>query len=439
MKKRSEIAVFTAVQNNMGSLTVIALISLVGFLLAVAVYYVRAFYLVHPYPFNTFLFNPADKFSDFYNVYKILQHLNPYLETGGQFANYFPFTYIFLYLFRFFESAIVFNVFLAGFIIPTVAFLYLSFSRYELKSCRIDWQSFYPILAILVSYPVLFTVDRGNVELYVFVFLALYFLADRYQKSFIAGVSLAMAIAMKLYPAILLVYLLARRKYRQLVVVCLATMVMTVGSLLTFKGGIAANLDGLNDGLKWYNTVYVEHYNKMEGIVYNQSFLSVIRYQVSNHGLNVDAKQPLKMYLYGVLILFGVVSLYTIYVEKQIWRQVTLMILCMILLPYVSADYKLIHLVLPITLYVQRPQKNKFDILYAIIFGLLLVPKNAFASEDLNFNTLSNNGLMLLMLILITGEGVWLAVSNLRHKHQRSLTNGQAIAREKPVGEMASS
>jgi len=70
----------------------------------------------------------------------------------------------------------------------------------------------------------------------------------------------------------------------------------------------------------------------------------------------------------------------------------------MILLPYVSADYKLIHLFLPIALFVASPSRSRLDGMYAVIFGLLVIPKTYFTTpEGINWNSLIN---ILLMTVL---------------------------------------
>ena len=48
----------------------------------------------------------------------------------------------------------------------------------------------------------------------------------------------------------------------------------------------------------------------------------------------------------------------------------------MCLLPYASNNYKLIHFFIPLYLYINTDRKEKIDILYVILFSLLLIPKN---------------------------------------------------------------
>jgi hypothetical protein len=50
----------------------------------------------------------------------------------------------------------------------------------------------------------------------------------------------------------------------------------------------------------------------------------------------------------------------------------------MLLLPPISANYKLLHLFIPLYIFVNNEQRSKFDILYLLLFGLLLIPKDVF-------------------------------------------------------------
>jgi hypothetical protein len=48
----------------------------------------------------------------------------------------------------------------------------------------------------------------------------------------------------------------------------------------------------------------------------------------------------------------------------------------MLLLPHISADYKLLHVFIPLFLFVNSEARSKLDALYVSLFGLLLIPKD---------------------------------------------------------------
>jgi hypothetical protein len=60
----------------------------------------------------------------------------------------------------------------------------------------------------------------------------------------------------------------------------------------------------------------------------------------------------------------------------SLWKRTTVIVILMTLLTPVSGDYKLLSMFLPIYLFVNEEEKNKSDLLFTIIFSLLLIPKN---------------------------------------------------------------
>jgi hypothetical protein len=95
--------------------------------------------------------------------------------------------------------------------------------------------------------------------------------------------------------------------------------------------------------------------------------------------------------------------------EKELWRKVALLALAMILLPQVSPDYKLMHVFIPLFLFINKPAAQRRDVLYTILFALLLIPKSYLrlapfpeASSSLLLNPL----IMLALAGVIVSEGI---------------------------------
>ena len=91
---------------------------------------------------------------------------------------------------------------------------------------------------LMTSYGFMFEVERGNIDLYALVFsLASVWLMIRFPRSaWLAAAALAIAIGLKLYPAILLVVLVWRYRWRSLVPVAVTTAaVMVVGGPVNLR------------------------------------------------------------------------------------------------------------------------------------------------------------------------------------------------------------
>ena len=147
------------------------------------------------YPYNTFLFWPADRFNDFFNHFYRAEHLNPY-RPPNIFTVYFPFTYILVYLLTFLPAKVAFVLLFGIFICSFAYYVFRNLPASDYRG-RISGV----IIFTFLSYPILFTVDRGNLEILVFLFLVLFL--NYYQKgdNVKSVIFLSLAIAMKLYPA----------------------------------------------------------------------------------------------------------------------------------------------------------------------------------------------------------------------------------------------
>jgi hypothetical protein len=62
-------------------------------------------------------------------------------------------------------------------------------------------------------------------------------------------------------------------------------------------------------------------------------------------------------------------------VERVFWKQVMVLTCMMLLLPQMTGDYKLNHLYLPLMLFIASQKLTRHDLIYAVLFGLLLIPK----------------------------------------------------------------
>ena len=83
-------------------------------------------------------------------------------------------------------------------------------------------------------------------------------------------------------------------------------------------------------------------------------------------------------YRLSALALFGLVSIYVLLIERRRWKKVALLAFSMLLIPEISADYKLLHIFLPLFVFLNAPPSEKSDWFYACMFALLLIPKNYF-------------------------------------------------------------
>lgn len=340
---------------------IISIIIIAGFSLAVFYHYILGTYLGLSYPYNTFLFRPDDKFMDFFNL-----SAKPYVN-GQLFLIQFPFGQRLAQSFTIFPPKIGLVVFFTVFI---SFFLYVNYSNLKTS---IKEQTIKNVFVFsFLTYPFLFVVDRANIEIFVFIFLYLFIYFYRKQQTLISIIFLACAISMKLFPGVFVILLASDKRYKEILYTFLLVMLISVCGYLSYEGNLMHNINMHLNGLNRYTGIYSIG---NEGLYFGHSLWGVVKLIIIGSGIKCPATLATKAYSISVLILFAFVSLYIIFKEKVFWKKIALLVFSMNLFPFVSGDYKLIHIFLPLFLFINDENKDRFDWLYVVLFGALLIPK----------------------------------------------------------------
>lgn len=358
----------------------LAFMVMLGFVLAVIKHYILGAYLHLSYPYNTFLFTPDDRFNDFFNMLRVCKDNNPYLTSYWLKSVYFPVANTFFYLF-----GLIRNEWLSiG--VYTCAFLavYLNYIKKKLFALSsLDSIRDFIIIGFL-TYPVLFSLDRANLDMYIFLLILGFVLFFQKGRFVLAALFLSMAIAMKLYPAVFIFLFFKEKKYKEIVITIAATLCITVLSLMSYQGGFVENLQGMQSVLQGFN----QSYSGAAGLQHNVSYYGVLKlvtvgYYYVAQGIHdgatasVLANEVLKIpYMFLVLLLFAFIVFHVLKYEQTLWKNVYLLSAAMILFPQVSFDYKLIHILIPIILFLQDESWTPFSKGYLVLFGIMLIPNN---------------------------------------------------------------
>ena len=355
--------------NKLQKIDTISIIIIAGFSFAVFYHYILGTYLGLTYPYDTFLFRPDDKFMDFFNML-----VSPYRD--GKFHNVqFPFGQRLAQSFTIFPPNIGLAVFFAIFV---SFFLYVNYSNLKIS---IKEQTIKNVFVFsFLTYPFLFVVDRANIEVFVFIFLYMFIHFYRMQKILLSIVFLSCAISMKLFPAVFVILLLSDRKYKEAVYTCFLVMLISTIGYFSYDGNMVENIRAHMTTLNFYSMAYSIG---NEGLYFGNSLWGPVKLMIIGSGIKCTPALATKVYSISVMILFAIISVYIIFKEKIFWKKIALLVFSMNLFPFVSGDYKLIHIFLPLFLFINDENKNRFDWLYAVLFGLLLVPK-AYVHYPLN-------------------------------------------------------
>lgn len=200
-----------------------------------------------------------------------------------------------------------------------------------------------PILLVLVSFPIVGLLQRANIELFVWIFSAAGVWAYLRRQNVTAGVLWGLAGALKLYPLIVLLLLLTRRKPGA-IVAGVASFALSTILALAFLGptlGLAAR--GALKVVFAYQDIRVSEWS-MHELAANHSFFGLVK--VAAVLLNRPPGSYLLPYYIIGLVVF-VVLFFRRIVRMPEANQLLAVTAFMLLLPPISYFYTLVHLYAP--------------------------------------------------------------------------------------------
>lgn len=377
----------------------LVLVMSAGFFVAVAAQYVMGVYRNQPYPYNTFLFRPADlfipgtqvvgshSFGDLYATWLLSGDPSPYLQSSATFpSNYLPFTHVLMRPLTWLPYELALVLFLVG---TTAATLWLVAA--QLKDVELPLRLLAAGVIGVMNYPVLLMLDRGNVEGLVFVLLAIAALSARRGSWMWSAVLIGAATAMKGYPAAFILVLIGARRFREAAVASATAAGLTLISFLTFTGGLRANATALLNSLRGFDQgageAGVQHGSSLSGLA------SAIARTAPSMSWVQGAVTPVSV----TVLLVGVLAMVS--GRLVLWQSCAVAAGLTVLVPAVAYDYRLMLMMVPLVILLREPGGSlRFPSLLAL--GLLLVPKGLpVLYGEVNLGVVVNPGILLLIVL----------------------------------------
>ena len=389
-------------------ITLLVLIVAVGFCIAVAYHYAMGIYFRKEWPANTFLYWPEDRFWDFTQVVRQSSTLDPFGINGKGFAGT-PFGQFVGYLFSVMRPAsLQLPMFLGSFFVGFI--LMVKHCLYGLKSTLTSHQWLALFAIVFLTYPVLFAVDRANLDLLVLPCLFLFAIAYARHEHKASTVFLGLAIALKPYTAIFIMVYIFDRRYRDTLLVIFNALVLTILSLALFKDGLFVETQ------KYFSALWnmVSDPSLGSEIVYTSDLFSLLTVAARPIGdflhwgsLMALADQP-EYRVYYVIMAVVASAYFAIHLwqkPRPLWKTMAVLTILIILLPFSTHDYRLIYLFVPMLAYLAMYETTRNDLLIVVFWGLLLVPKNYYSiSGAQNIGIVINPLLLIGLLICIIPE-----------------------------------
>ena len=388
---------------NENKIDVLTLIIVIGFTCSVGYHYFLGTYLNRPSPQNTFLFNPGNRFEDFYKPVLGSEDLDPFRPDKIAFkGGYLPFGYLVSFLY----SLIVPREF-AWFVFISIFFLSLYFSIKNLlfgRNHKLNSHKYLSLFAIMfMTYPILFAVDRTNFDMLICTLIFLFVILYKSNKFIWSTVFLGMATAIKPFTGLFILIYLYDKKYKEALIFLINILLLTVLSLSVFKDALVFETQKfLKEIFAAGQLITGGSISRFASDLYNLvSILSNYTNSLFGREIIILSNEKYKL-VYSILsiIIFIFFVLYLWIRRQPLWKTLLILSCLIVLLPYVTYDYRITYLFPPMVLFLKKNDQESFDFPITILWGILLIPKNypVFGWEQ-NIGMLLNPILLLLIML----------------------------------------
>ena len=321
---------------------------------------IRGSILHEPYPRNTVFFRPDDRFADFFNLSQRVPHWHePHVLSRTDLRPNYPVPYSYpaptFYVFVFFVYLFPLHPLRAFLIFVVLSFL-VATCFFSLRVRRATPKKL-PQIAIwstlLLGFPLQFLIDRGNIEAVIWLLILLGVVAFTRNRMLIAAILWSLAASMKIFPGLLFVLFLARRKFGTFVVAIAATIAFSVLALAGIGPTIREAAADSSKVATWVlNSYIIPHDNSG----FDHSLLQGFKHCIYvAEALQKNPTPPLvirtlpanriAVRVYNVVIPLAALLLYWFRLRRlPLLNQFIAYIVLCVSLPYVSGDYTLVHM-----------------------------------------------------------------------------------------------
>ena len=199
--------------------------------------------------------------------------------------------------------------------------------------------------SLLLSYPLIFEMERANMECVVWVVQTLALIAFVSRRYLASGLLIAAAACMKFNPAILFLLLVHKRRYKELALSLLAAGILNYAGLAIMGPSVARASADVAAGLASIKEAYMLNLRFEIGFDHSLfAALKVICLILVGPGAAVDLIHRIGL-PYSLTALAGFCAVYGLRLWKlPLLNQMMILILMELLLPYTSQEYTLLSL-----------------------------------------------------------------------------------------------
>lgn len=282
------------------------------------------------------------------------------------------------------------------------------------------------VVIALLNYPLLFLLDRGNIDGLVFLLVGAALLQP-VSSAWLRPALLGVAAAVKIYPAVFAVLLVRERQWRQLGVFFASGALSTGVALLTFEGGPIKGLRDFRAGLQEFSTAAAA-----ESVHYVQHTASLVSGSKALVFLDVVPVGTVSAARLLSIALFVGLAAALLLLPLDRWQQLFLVATMITICTEAAYDYRLIFFLLPLVCLLRDGAGDASGRhWWTVALALVLVPKSLpILYEDVAVGVVLNP-------LLVLGVSVAILVTALRAR--RAELSWSALVRCGPSAAQAAS
>lgn len=327
--------------------------------------------------FDIFFARCVNFIADSSNVTGYSAWLDPYNNTINGLGEkaYPPLTYVMMYLIsRVTDASAYTKNFVSMYTDPKFLIMYMIFTTIAvvmlytlLRTIKkgTELAKNMTAAAICLSAPFIFTFERGNTILFTAILCTFFFFySDSKNKVMkeLALMSLAVAAAFKMTPAVLGIVLLYRKQFKEAVRTAIYGVIAVFGPFIFLHGGFS------NIPLMFQNmTMNLNAYTSIEGCTLTASVFHFGSLFDSSYEMSQSAMNLMKNVTYVISGLLLVLAPF----YRQYWKKVAAAVMVLLILPSHSGYYCTMYLIPVIILFLNEEQHRNVDFVYLIAFILI--------------------------------------------------------------------
>jgi len=316
---------------------------------------INAHVLHSVYPRTSPLFDPLDRYSDWTNFLPRAAHtgepgMQTRIDLGLPYPYPLPSIYLFVLFLRLFadptRAYIVFTV--AAFALATIFFsAYLRNIKASGLTQAVVW------ITLLLGSPAAFLLDRGNIEVFLWLFVLSGLVCFVRDWKYLAAIFFAIAACMKIYPALYFLLFIPRRQFKALALGVVATAVFSLLALAAVGPTIPAALRDMSGSAKYLRDAQITAVaegdlrfdHSLLGEYKQLDFTILAARHLASPGHEPHFNRSVSAYSILAPLLFVFIYLGRLR-RMPLLNQFAVLTILSVLLPYVSYEYTLVHIYL---------------------------------------------------------------------------------------------